>query len=150
MKKLLLTTCLSLLVNCEGHTVTAKEVFADNHDYVMLNGVKTRKGTIATTYRNSFELDHLLKDKGNDPAEALKIIDDQRSISAGLYASEISKIIPLEIWLKNLNRQGRIMVAVLILQNVPGSISPEIKRQLKQIKQTAHPILQEEINKLKI
>jgi hypothetical protein len=130
------------------HAVTAKEAFPDKGDYKIIDGVPVRKGTIYTSFLNSFKLDDLLsKDKGKEK-EIEKIIKDQRSITKGLYLTKFFDMQPISTFLKDEKRPGRIMVAVLTLQECPQLLTEQIKTRLGKLIHLSHPILKREIQKV--
>lgn len=144
MKKIILSTlCLGIIT--QANAVTSKQVFPGKEDWIMLNGVNVRKGTINATGINIMTLDKLLAQNSSEE-EVKQIIADQKSLSQGLHATEYFDMQPLPIFLKNPARQGRIMIAVLAIQAVPNLLTKDIRNRLIELKQSVHPLLQQEID----
>lgn len=132
-------------VENQGHAVTSKEVFSGKGDWIVLNGVNVRKGTINATAMNILELDKLLTEK-NDETKIEQIIIDQKPLSRGLHAAGYFEMQPIHIFLKDAKRQGRVLIAVLTMQDVPNLLTEDVLIRLKKLREVVHPILQREID----
>lgn len=143
IKSLFLALLMSLTSAAEA--VTSKQVFSGSSDWVTLNGIPVRKGTINATMINILELDKLFSQSGSE-AEIKNTIEDQKIISQGLHATGFFDMQPTPIFLKDPTLQGRIMIAVLMLQVVPELVTPNIRNRLIELNKTAHPLLKAEIN----
>lgn len=147
MKIITLSMILTLTTAQTTIAYTASEVFPGNADGMIMKGVHVRKGTIKASFDNAVRLNRLLNQK--DSKEEIKnIIKDQLPLGRGLYALEVFEMQPLEGWLSDLKRPGKIMVAVLTLQVCPELMKPEISLKLKKLVKTSVPILKAEIHKV--
>lgn len=81
--------------------VTAKELFPDKLDAMMLNGVWVRKGTIAATIKNieRFNL-------STDEREKAEIANGLKQLVPSLNALEIFDYYPLSYWMNHKDKDG--------------------------------------------
>ncbi len=143
----LIAALISLGPATTTYAVTANEIFPEKLNEIVLDGQVVRKGTIGATFINALQLDELLLTKGhNNDIEGL--IKDQRGLGLGLKATHLFETMPIIDWLKDNQRPGRIMIAVLALQECPDLMTAEIKSRLKQIQKACHPLLKAEIGSL--
>ena len=143
LKNLFLALLMGL--SSAAQAVTSKQVFPGNGDWVTLNGIPVRKGTINATAINILELDKLFQQTDSD-AEIKNTINDQKIISQGLHATGFFDMQPTPIFLKDPARQGRIMIVVLMLQVVPKLVTADVRNRLIELNKTAHPLLKAEID----
>jgi hypothetical protein len=147
MKTIILSMILALTTAQTAMAYNASEVFPGNTDGMIMKGEYVRKGTIKASFDNAVQLNRLLTQK--DSKEDIKnIIKDQLPLGRGLYALEVFEMQPLEGWLSDLKRPGKIMVAVLTLQVCPELMTPKISLKLKELVKTSVPILKAEIHKV--
>ncbi|MBP9694754.1 MAG: hypothetical protein KBE16_08615 [Alphaproteobacteria bacterium] len=143
----LIAALISLGPATTTYAVTANEIFPEKLNEIVLDGQVVRKGTIGATFINALQLDKLLLTKGhNNDIEGL--IKDQRGLGSGLKATHLFETMPIIDWLKDNQRPGRIMIAVLALQECPDLMTAEIRNRLKQIQKACHPLLKAEIGSL--
>ena len=127
--------------------ITSEEIFPSKLDGMVIKGVYVRKGTIAATFTNLLALDKLLSSNGS-AKEIADIIKDQRELGRGLYALDLFQMQPLENWLRDASRQGKILVAALTLQDCPEMMTASIEARLEELVKTSHPVVQAEIKKV--
>jgi hypothetical protein len=143
----LIAALISLGPATTTYAVTANEIFPEKLNEIVLDGQVVRKGTIGATFINALQLDKLLLTKGhNNDIEGL--IKDQRGLGSGLKATHLFETMPIIDWLKDDQRPGRIMIAVLALQECPELMTAEIKRRLQALQKTCPPLLKAEISSL--
>ncbi len=132
MKKYLfiITTLLSSLTFNSVYAVKASDVLSDTQNYKVFKGVKVRKATVAATIENTKQLDILFLNKG-DHSKIEELIKDQRPLSKALWAIDLIKIQPINLWINDTQRPGRTLVATMILQACPQLITNGIKDTLK-------------------
>jgi hypothetical protein len=138
---------ISLAAVQSAQAVLPKDDFPDKLDGMNMKGTFARKGTIGATFYNVVALDKLFKDNG-DSAEIEQLIKDQHPLGRSLYVLDVFRFQPIDVWLSDATRQGRILVAVLSLQTSTELISDSIRSRLQTLSPTLHPILQREIGKL--
>lgn len=129
-----------------SHAVQANDILPDNQNAKECRGILIRKGTMAATIQNIKALDNLMLNSGFEN-EIQDLLNDQRSLCKALWASELLDILPIEIWLRDPMRPGKIIVAAMILQECPQLMNQEIKEILTQMLPTACPSLKLEIEK---
>jgi hypothetical protein len=129
------------------HAVTAKELFAGNSNGMTIKGTYVRKGTIGATIENVQALDKLLAEKGGE-AEIAQLMKDQRPLGRSLYVLDLFEMQPIEGWFKDTSRQGKILVAVMTLEECPELMTPGIKARLAELKASVHPVVKGEIKSL--
>lgn len=144
MKIEILSLALLLGLPSAADAVNAKQVFSGKSDWITLNGVPVRKGTINATGINVTELDKLFAQNGSEE-EIKQLIKDQKPLSRGLHAAGYFDMQPVDIFLSDSARQGRIMIAVLTLQVVPKILTSEVRKRLIELKKSAHSLLRIEI-----
>lgn len=109
-----------------------------------------RKGTVAATLNNIALLNKLLSEKlsSNDPTKLQGIIEAITSLIPSLRVIGIFDLFTPEEWLSSDTQPGRLLAAVLYLQQYPQNITSKIKKRLLQIQnQTTIKILSESIAK---
>jgi len=144
---LLLYVSLLCMAAHSAHAVSAEKVFPGDGNGIVVKGTYVRKGTIAATFHNVLALDKLLS--SNAPESQINaILNDQRPLGRGLYVVDLFEIQPIEGWLRNPNRPGKMMVAVLALQESPELMTDSVRSRLKEISKTCHPIVRSEIGKV--
>lgn len=131
----------------DAHAALPKDNFPDKLDGMMTKGVYVRKGTIGASLCNVMELDTLLSQKGSH-AQIQKLINDQRPLGRGLYVLDVFQLQPMKVWLSDPTRQGRILVAVLVLQDCPEMLTAEVKARLLELKPQLHPLTQKLVQSL--
>ncbi|MCW8469319.1 hypothetical protein OQJ19_01410 [Fluoribacter gormanii] len=108
------------------------------------NGTFYRKGTSLATFDNVKKYQALIDSGVKDIAhpEIQTAINDQRFITnmmaVGLYFS----FFPEADWLADEQQEGRMMPALLMLQQYPNKLSPELLKRLLHIKNKLNPITQ--------
>lgn len=108
------------------------------------NGTFYRKGTSLATFDNAKKYQALIDSGVKDIAhpEIQTAINDQRFITnmmaVGLYFS----FFPESDWLADEQQEGRMMPALLMLQQYPNKLSPELLKRLLHIKNKLNPITQ--------
>lgn len=127
--------------------IQASDVLSDGANSKIFKGVEVRKGTIAATIKNAERLDLLLSSEGNEE-EIVKLIEDQRPLAKALWAVDLTQVIPLDKWISDPKRPGRIVIAAMVLQQVPELANDKSRKRLLQvlnINQKLHPVLKREI-----
>ncbi|KTC81844.1 hypothetical protein [Legionella cincinnatiensis] len=108
------------------------------------NGTFYRKGTSLATFDNAKKYQSLIDSGVNDIAhpEIQTTINDQRFITnmmaVGLYFS----FFPAADWLADEQQEGRMMPALLMLQQYPNKLSHELQQRLLYLKNKLNPITQ--------
>lgn len=147
MKTTALALILALTATQNAFSTTSTDVFPGKEDWAIIKGERVRKGTIGASFVNIKLLNDLLSTGGSEQ-EIRKNMNDQRSLSRGLYATDIFEMQPVMNWLRDPKRPGKIMVAVLALQACPELMTDQLRLALQGILKNSHPIIREEIKKL--
>ncbi|AUH72032.1 hypothetical protein [Legionella sainthelensi] len=106
------------------------------------NGTFYRKGTSLATFDNAKKYQALIDNGVNDVThpEIQNTINDQRFITnmmaVGLYFS----FFPEADWLADEQQEGRMMPALLMLQQYPNKLSNELQQRLLYLKNKLNPI----------
>lgn len=108
------------------------------------NGTFYRKGTSLAAFDNAKKYQALIDSGVKDIAhpEIQTAINDQRFITnmmaVGLYFS----FFPIADWLADDKQEGRMMPALLMLQQYPNKLSHELQHRLLHLKNKLNPITQ--------
>lgn len=139
---------VSLCVTAESvHAVNAEKVFQGDGNGIVVKGTYVRKGTVAATFHNILALDTLLTSKGSE-SEINALLKDQRTLSRALYVLDLFEVQPIEGWLSDAKKPGKIMIAVLALQESKELMTDSVRNRLKELAKTSHPIVKAEIRKV--
>jgi hypothetical protein len=133
-----------LLTTQEARAVTAEEFFEPKLNGKVIKGTYVRKGTLAATFANIQALDKLLNEPGTE-TEVARLMKDQEPLSRALYAVDLFEMQPVETWLKDSAKQGKILVAVMALKESPELMTNNVKNRLNELAQTSHPTVKAEI-----
>jgi len=147
MKIITLSLILALTASQAAMAHTASEVFPGKEDGMVMKGEFVRKGTIKASFDNAVRLTKLLTQNGSEQ-EIRNIIKDQIPLGRGLYILDVFEMQPLEGWLSDPKRPGKILVAVLTLQTCPELMTDQIRMNLRELAKGSHSILKEEIGKV--
>jgi hypothetical protein len=110
-----------------------------------------RKGTVAASLNNVALLNKLLKPANNQAElEQIKeIIGAINKLVPSLVVIGMFNLFELEEWITSKDQTGRIVAAVLCLQQYPEKLTPAIKAKLLSIlAATDVPVLRDEISKV--
>lgn len=147
MKKYVLTMALLMTSISSLRAITPEQILKDGQDSSSQNGVVTRKGSIKALIDNVLELNTFLSKNGSSK-EAKVDIEDLRESILGLKSLNVFDVFSVNDWLRNDDRPGQLMVGVLLLQQFPEMMTPEIKDRLSCLSKKVHPLLKNEIEKL--
>jgi hypothetical protein len=107
-----------------------------------------RKGTVAATLNNIALLNTKIT-SNKDEKEIQALIDTIKGIIPSLRVIGVFDLFTPEEWISSDNQPGRVLVAVLYLQQYPKEINPVIRQKLEKISSTTKfKILSQEIKKL--
>ncbi|PWY56504.1 hypothetical protein DGG96_02185 [Legionella qingyii] len=132
-------------MNYSSIAIDPDKLIPDNKQGMITdNGTFYRKGTSLATFDNAKKYQALIDRGVKDIAhpEIQTAINDQRFITnmmaVGLYFS----FFPEADWLADEKQEGRMMPALLMLQQYPNKLSPELQQRLLHIKNKLNPITQ--------
>lgn len=167
MKKILFKATLALLCTANLMAVNptdqvTNEVFTP--EKVLASGVDSsistnpytgesgpaRKGTVAATLNNVALLNKYLSENmsSNDAAKVQELSEAINPLIPSLRVVGVFDLFTPEEWLSSKSQPGRVLAAVFYLQKYPQEITPNIRKQLKQIKnQTKIKVLSDSIAK---
>jgi len=151
MKNIISTVSLSVALTALGietaSAVTAEQIFPPHLNGAETKGVYVRKGTLGATFANILALDKLLAMDGQS-TEIRAIMKDQRELSKSIQALDVFELQPIEGWLQDRSRQGKVLVAVMTLKDCPMLMTDRVRRLLEEQISSGHPIVQAEIQKV--
>ncbi len=127
--------------------VTSEQIFPPHLNGAETKGVYVRKGTLGATFANILALDKLLASDGQGP-EIMAIMKDQRELSRSIQALDLFELQPIESWLQDRSRQGKVLVAVMTLKDCPELMTDRVRRLLEEQMSSGHPIVQAEMQKV--
>lgn len=133
--------------------VRSEDVLKDDQTFVQTqSGTLARKGSVAAMLLNARALDELLPQPSSSAKEEElgKILADIRSLVPTLHAIHLFEFFsPLE-WLQAQPRsqEGRIVIALLYLQQYPQLMNRDILNRLQQIKEQVSLETRQEIEQL--
>jgi hypothetical protein len=147
MKTITLSIILALTTSQAALAHSASDVFPGKEDGMVMKGEYVRKGTIKASFDNAVNLSNLMNQTGSE-GKIRAIIKDQMPLGRGLYVLDVFELQPLEGWLSDPKRPGKILVAVLTLQVCPELMTDQIRSTLQTLIKNIHPILKAEIGKV--
>lgn len=133
--------------------VKSEDILKDDQSFVKTeSGTLARKGSVAAMLLNASVLDELLPQLPSSAKEEEvdKILTDIRSLMPTLHAIHLFDFFsPLE-WLqaKPRSQEGRIVIALLYLQQYPQLMNRDILNRLQQIKEQVSLETKQEIEQL--
>ncbi len=115
-----------------------EDLTSRQEDVIECNGVKVRKGTIGTMMKNV-----ALFEKNKDPSKRGQILHEIESdigeLIPSLKALDMFEFFSIIEWLEDPKREGRILVALLYLQQFPEKMSLDVQVKLNELTQCVAP-----------
>jgi hypothetical protein len=133
--------------------VRSEDVLKDDQSFVQTqSGTLARKGTVAATMLNARALDHLLSQplSVEGEKELKHILEDVQLLLPMLHAIQLFEFFsPIE-WLQTSPKlqEGRILIAILYLQQHPELVDQQIITHLHKLKGSVSKATEREIQKL--
>lgn len=132
---------------------TPEELIPEGKEgWITSNGIFYRKGTTTATYENVNDYQRVITEGINEKNRPIleKAVNDQRFITNMLrYGLYFSQFPPID-WFKDEKNEGRMMPALLLLQQFPDLMTDEVKVKLEvlcnQVSVVTKELIKETLN----